>query len=66
MAKTGLQSILASTARNGPRVSQPPMLLGPYYRIAPGIWSHVSPSSIRPARFLNTPPHCLKKNGTWS
>jgi len=30
---------------------------------AAGIWSHVRPSRIRPASFLLTPPHCLKKNG---
>src|ERR1017187_8871209 len=29
-----------------------------------GIWSHVRPSSVRPAFFLLTPPHCLKKNST--
>jgi hypothetical protein len=29
-----------------------------------GIWSHVRPSSTRPVRLLNGPPHCLKKNGT--
>ncbi len=29
-----------------------------------GISSHVRPSSTRPVRFLNTPPHCLKKKGT--
>ena len=28
-----------------------------------GVWSHVLPSSVRPVFFLNTPPHCLKKNG---
>ena len=30
----------------------------------PGIPSHVRPSSSLPARFLFTPPHCLKKKGT--
>jgi hypothetical protein len=30
----------------------------------PGILSYVTPSSLRPAFFLLTPPHCLKKNGT--
>ena len=29
-----------------------------------GISSQVRASSRRPARFLRTPPHCLKKNGT--
>ena len=29
-----------------------------------GISSWVAPSSSRPVRFLRTPPHCLKKNGT--
>src|SRR5262249_42554005 len=29
-----------------------------------GISSQVRPSSSLPARFLLTPPHCLKKNGT--
>ncbi len=32
---------------------------------SPGIWFHSLPSSKRPARFLFTPPHCLKKNGTF-
>jgi len=32
--------------------------------IPTGISSHVLPSSVRPARFFCTPPHCLKKNGT--
>jgi hypothetical protein len=31
---------------------------------AAGAWSQVRLSSVRPARFLCTPPHCLKKNGT--
>jgi hypothetical protein len=29
-----------------------------------GIASQVRPSNSRPARFLRTPPHCLKKKGT--
>jgi hypothetical protein len=29
-----------------------------------GIASQVWPSNSRPARFLRTPPHCLKKKGT--
>src|SRR5262249_33448273 len=29
-----------------------------------GIASQVFPRSSRPVRFLKTPPHCLKKNGT--
>jgi hypothetical protein len=29
-----------------------------------GISSHILPSSVRPARFFCTPPHCLKKKGT--
>ena len=31
-----------------------------------GISSYVQPSSSRPVRSLRTPPHCLKKNGTWA
>src|SRR4051812_46243690 len=32
---------------------------------ARGIPSHVRPSNSRPARFLFTPPHCLKKKATF-
>ena len=32
--------------------------------VPPGISSQVRPSNTLPVRFLNTPPHCLKKNGT--
>src|SRR5262245_10916729 len=31
-----------------------------------GISSQVFPSRMRPARFLFTPPHCLKKKGTFA
>jgi len=34
--------------------------------VSVGIWSHVLPSRTRPFLFLMTPPHCLKKNGTFA
>ena len=34
-----------------------------WLRVAGGMASHVRPSNKRPARFLFTPPHCLKKKG---
>lgn len=34
--------------------------------ISRGISSHVLPSRVLPAFFFWTPPHCLKKNGTFA
>lgn len=38
--------------------------IDPGHGVTLGSSSHVRPSSSRPAFFLSTPPHCLKKNGT--